>query len=481
MTGERPLSDAGRLATSQRCSVVVPAGGGKTELIVRAVKHLLRPRKKQLVLTHTHAGVSAIRARLKRLGVPASSCQVTTIDGFAKLYASHYPLLAGLEIDTKDELSWDKIREGARRVSGSAHIGRVLTNSYAGVLVDEYQDCSPLQHNLVLALAHHLPTRVVGDPLQGIFGFANSEIVDWKQDVTAQFPRLEVADVGWRWKDSNPRLGHELADVRARLLAGEPIDPRCYRAIRWFEISPEQQRSSCHAAANSHTEVVAIHKWANQCHELARRLGGRFSSMDELAGKDLIKFCAVMDTARGAQRAAEVISFARKCITRLPQGLAAAQKTFREGRLPRTNPGRKNVEVYRMLVAVADESHWRCVLEAMAAIESLQDIFVHRRDCWFEGRRAINLLLTEAKIPDLRTAALRIRDRTRRIGRSHQPRTVSRTLLVKGLEYEHAVVLDADALEDPRELYVALTRGRFAVTVLSATPILQRSPVVLSR
>lgn len=477
MTRGRSLGDAGRLAASPRCSVVLPAGGGKTELIGRAVRHTLHHRKKQLILTHTHAGVGAIKARLKRLGLPASSCRIATLDGFAKQYASHYPLLAGIAIDTEEEPAWDEIREGTRRILGSAHIGQVLCTSYAGVLVDEYQDCSPLQHALVLALADLLPTRVLGDPLQGVFGFADSEIVDWEKDVAAHFPRLEVAEVGWRWKESNPELGDELADVRARLLAGLPIDLGHYSKIRWLKISPEQQISACHDAANLHTEVVAIHKWGNQCHSLARKLSGRFSSMDELAGKDLVKFCDVMDTTEGSRRAAEVISFARKCITGLPSGLAAAEKAFREEKRPRTNPGRKHIEVYRSLVAVADEPHGEHLLEAMAAIESLPKVFVHRRECWYEAKRAINLFRTEDDVSDLRTAALRIRDHARRIGRFDQPRTVSRTLLVKGLEYEHAVVLDADALQDPRELYVALTRGKFAVTVLSKSPVLRRSRV----
>jgi DNA helicase IV len=36
---------------------------------------------------------------------------------------------------------------------------------------------------------------------------------------------------------------------------------------------------------------------------------------------------------------------------------------------------------------------------------------------------------------------------------------VSRPTLIKGLEYDHAIVLDAGR-HDPTSLYVALTRGR---------------------
>jgi hypothetical protein len=46
---------------------------------------------------------------------------------------------------------------------------------------------------------------------------------------------------------------------------------------------------------------------------------------------------------------------------------------------------------------------------------------------------------------------------------------VGTTLLVKGLEFDHAVVLDADAL-DAKNLYVALTRGARSLTVVSRGP-----------
>jgi DNA helicase-2/ATP-dependent DNA helicase PcrA len=48
---------------------------------------------------------------------------------------------------------------------------------------------------------------------------------------------------------------------------------------------------------------------------------------------------------------------------------------------------------------------------------------------------------------------------------------VSRTVLVKGLEFDHALVLDADSM-DAQNLYVAMTRGSRSLTVLSKRPVL---------
>lgn len=44
---------------------------------------------------------------------------------------------------------------------------------------------------------------------------------------------------------------------------------------------------------------------------------------------------------------------------------------------------------------------------------------------------------------------------------------MSRTVLIKGLEFDHAVVLDADR-HNVVNLYVALTRASSTLTVLSA-------------
>ena len=54
-------------AASDRACVVAAAGCGKTRLIADAVKVLEGTR--QLILTHTHAGVNALRYKLRAVGV----------------------------------------------------------------------------------------------------------------------------------------------------------------------------------------------------------------------------------------------------------------------------------------------------------------------------------------------------------------------------------------------------------------------------
>jgi hypothetical protein len=64
-----------------------------------------------------------------------------------------------------------------------------------------------------------------------------------------------------------------------------------------------------------------------------------------------------------------------------------------------------------------------------------------------------------------------VREQSRLIGRPLARRSVGSTLLLKGLEADISVVLNAGAL-NARNLYVAMTRGSRRVLVCSPTPIL---------
>lgn len=157
---------AQNLAKSQRGLVVAPAGCGKTRLIAQAVNY---DQDRQLVLTHTHAGVSAILNHLNTVGVSLSRVRVTTIDSFALRYANAFPDLSGWHAREPKGDQWLEIHTAAERAFQCRAVRRVLRITYRGIYVDEYQDCSAAQHALVRTLAGILPCRILGDPLQAIF------------------------------------------------------------------------------------------------------------------------------------------------------------------------------------------------------------------------------------------------------------------------------------------------------------------------
>ena len=44
----------------------------------------------------------------------------------------------------------------------------VVKNSFQGVFVDEYQDCTIDQHKMIMRFADLMPIHILGDELQGI-------------------------------------------------------------------------------------------------------------------------------------------------------------------------------------------------------------------------------------------------------------------------------------------------------------------------
>jgi AAA domain len=174
-------------------SVTVPAGSGKTELIAATVAKIAAEDGGVLVLTHTHAGVDALRRRMRRLGVPKERITVRTIDSWSFDLIRHYPQLAELRVPAVPV--WGnapQYHKAAMRAARSTAVRRMLRVSHRLVLVDEYQDCLIDQHNLVLGLREAVPTAVFGDPLQRLFNFGHNRPVSWTTDVLRHSPTLAL-------------------------------------------------------------------------------------------------------------------------------------------------------------------------------------------------------------------------------------------------------------------------------------------------
>src|SRR5690348_12273554 len=142
-TGSRMAHAEIDLLSVARGLVIAPAGCGKTQLIADAlVRHAdLKP---ILILTHTNAGVVALRARLDRAGVKPSAYRLSTIDGWAIRLITTFPERAAHSpaIVNGARPNYPAIRVAAANLLRNQHINDVVAASYARLLVDEYQDCS---------------------------------------------------------------------------------------------------------------------------------------------------------------------------------------------------------------------------------------------------------------------------------------------------------------------------------------------------
>jgi hypothetical protein len=470
------MSEVDALLGTRRGAMVAPAGCGKTHLIATAISR--NEAGRSLILTHTHAGVDALRSRLRSTGVSTGSFSIDTIAGWALRYASSYPTSTGVRVGEKPASNdeWNKVYPSATKLLEGGHIRDVIQASYpGGVFVDEYQDCIVEQHQLMLALSNAVPCRVLGDPLQGIFDFGNNTVVSWPEHVEPHFESLDGPVTPYRWLNTNMELGQWLQQVRTNLEKGQPIDlgelPNGVQHVQLEHnagLRAQQQRSACLEALNHRGEsVVVIQQWAGQCHSMGKTLKGTFSCAEPVECKELLDSAEKIGAATGPERVRAVVNFAGLCMTKaasqfksLPDKLAGGQ----------TLRSKKYAGQIAALRAVANSVCCSPVATALESLEAVEGANVYRRELIREMKRAaVEFGTGEHKT--LADAAWEARSRTRVIGRPVVKRCLGRTLLVKGLEFDHAIILDADSL-DRKNLYVAMTRGAKTLTILSSNTVL---------
>lgn len=451
--------------------VIAPAGYGKTHLIALAVR---ASSGRQLILTHTFAGVNSIKAKMAALGVAASKYQVDTIASWALRLCLAYPKTSGWKVENPTSKQWNKLYECCSGLLGKNFIRQAVAATYVGVYVDEYQDCSDLQHTLVCALAEFLPSRILGDPMQAIFDFDEGNPVDWGMSVYPSFTCLGQLEIPWRWeKAGNPKLGAWLKAARKKIEQGQKIDllgerpPSVVRVHTDPEYLSSKQYSSLCNLLNHDESVIALHggdqQSKNKTHLLARSMSGRFSSIEEVEGKNLHSFVKKFVAAKTVQAGFLLaVEFAKKCFTGVTDALTAGT---RRGEVANLRKGTKYPLVLKAANDYLNEPTSSHLKAFFLALKTNPETSAYRRDLLY---RFLNVLKmhVDGEGATLAEAANTYQREMRHTGRpiSHK-KLIGTTLLVKGLEYDHAVILDADAL-NAKDLYVAMTRGSKSLTII---------------
>lgn len=463
----------------ERGSITAPAGCGKTQLIAETlIAHTQS--KPILVLTHTNAGVAALRARLRRAGVPNSAYRVSTIDGFSMRLIAKFPARSGhnpqiLQLH-QPNTDYPAIREAAMQLLQAGHLAQPLRATYARLLVDEYQDCNVVQHAIVSGLAQVLPTCVLGDPMQAIFSFRGNRLVHWANEVQPLFPAAGELRIPWRWRLAGAEnLGQWLLAIRQQLQAGQPVDLRTAPAeVRWVQLNAGtevQQRlvAARTEAPNAQGSVLIIGDSINVQgrHQLTSQTPGAMA-VEAVDLRDLVNFARNFDL-QGANALAQLVEFASSVMT----GVGAANLRTRVESL---RAGRARTPPTAAEAAAIDFVAAPTLGQALRVIDTLAEQHgarVYRPEVLYCCRSAMQAVVGGAA--DFLSAAIQARERNRHLARPIARRSVGSTLLLKGLEADVSVVLHPE-LMTPQNLYVALTRGARHVVVCSPTPIL--TPVV---
>lgn len=458
--------------------VIAPAGFGKTHLIADAVQ---KGTGRALILTHTYAGVNALKKKMRNLGVSTSKYQIDTIASWSLRLCLSYPENSGWIIEHPEDNQWINLYDSCATLLNKHFIGRIIRASYKNVYVDEYQDCSKLQHAMIMRLANLLPCCILGDPLQGIFDFADQPVC-WEEDVHPSFTSLGQLPKPWRWHNAGTgEIGDWLKGVRQKLERQEQINlsPPYPRGIKVYRVDSgedqdKKQFNTCrYFDLKDNEKVVAIHggsaEFKNKGHHLARTLSGGFSSIEEIEGTAIFSFVKNVSKARKPTRKLKLaISFASKCMSAVKESLSAG--TIRGEAVNITN------RVKCPAITAAANSYLispssKNLKNFLLALKKTPSVAPFRRDLL---NRAIHVLTVHSQSPELtlEEAAIKYQGVFRHSGRPvSYPKLIGTTLLVKGLEFDHAIILDAASLSR-KELYVALTRGSKSITIISTSDTL---------
>ena len=473
------MADAEASLTDIRTgAVVAPAGCGKTHLIAEALQRH-ETAKPVLVLTHTNAGVAALRGRLDRAGVAPSRYRLATIDGWALRLLSTFPKRSGASEEVlrveRPKKHYPRLRQLAAALLDGGHLDGVLAASYDRLVVDEYQDCDVGQHDLVVRLARTLPTMVLGDPMQAIFTFGDP-MPGWHNQVLARFPLAAELDIPWRWRNAGTEaFGRWLLDARRALEAGReihlgPAPPE----VEWVHLDGAEDHARQIAAAKTRAPtdggtilVIGDAKNPASQQKLAAQIPGAIT-VEAVDLRSLTEFASGLDFA-APDALHMVVEFADLVMA----GVGAEAFLQRVEDLLEGTADTPPTAAERVALEFAEEPGPKGAAALLEAIGAQPGVRAHRPAVL---RACFQALQACTGTPELsfEEAAIAARERGRLLGRPLPARAVGSTLLLKGLEADVAVILDAARL-DAKNLYVAMTRGARRLVVCSRSQVLDPS------
>lgn len=468
--------------------LIAPAGYGKTHTIVECLKHT---EGKQLILTHTHAGISSIKEKIQKSDIDSAIFSIETISSFAQKYAHAFYTQPDMpDQESKEYHSFVIVK--AVEILKSPTVKKVIGASYSGLFIDEYQDCTTDQHAMILALSEVLPTHVLGDPMQGIFDF-NGDAVDFEKHLSGfdEFPELTTPH---RWcREGNSRgLGETLKIYREKLNSGQPISPtsdadnglhvinvqsgdllnaksyyrKCLnKLIQNPDNKPEFESLLIivpeYEEIKSNGDRVPKGDIKNRAQIRAQIDYSR--SLKLLEAIDDKSFYAIAKRADGL---IEGIARARKKIPRIKRDILDTLFNKHDLDLWFNNVGLKNkarqneeekskrllFRIERFVDTPSVNTLYELILEAKIGLK----LKYKRDEILFSLLRS----LKEASRSNLSVyeAMKESRNTIRRSGRKVHGKCIGTTLLTKGLEFDTVAILDAHRFSSPKHLYVALTR-----------------------
>ena len=477
----RIAMDIEAFLSADKSIVIAPAGYGKTYTIAEAIA-AYKGDKKVLVLTHTHAGIASLREKFAQKGIAAAKYHLDTICSYALNLTKTYHLNKEEIPDESDMTALFAFAlEHTTNILRAKPVKCMLAAKYEHLIVDEYQDCTEKQHQMILEIAKTLKTHMLGDPLQGIFGFRAERVVDFNDPSFAPFyEHCQQLETPWRWNNAGKvALGQDLARIREKLEAGEDVDLSTFPSIICL-VGDEQDYARPQTGIRKqifkelNRDAVIIHPMSTGVNP-RKKVAQQFiryvplQVIEPIDAKDYYEWCDAFDRLVGLPLVRAVAEMMIVACSKTPVNYWINAK----GELKRKSKA-EDVEARNGLEEIVNplcaQKSYGLIAILIDAMSKLYNVTVYRKEF---VRNMVKVLVDANKLGLTATEALvRNRNLVRRSGRGVMKKSIGTTLLTKGLEFDNVVVLNAHKFDSPRHLYVALTRCCKRLVVITNNPVL---------
>ena len=463
------------------------AGCGKTWTAAKFAKAMSArlDHQRVLLLSHTHGACGEFH---RRCAGPGLHIDVETCDSFALKVVSPYAAALGLPFPLdhlvgRAEVPFEAIRSKAvDLVRRSPTVARLIGAQYPVIILDEHQDASLSQHELVMILMQigGSRLRVFGDPMQALHSGGAAQVVDWDALWQGCRDRRELTEPK-RWNDA-PELGRWITAARATLRTGAAVSlddaPREVRVRAATALAGRKKLKDPKLAAeilhafldDGDGRAVVIAHLSDMVRALAQGANWR-AGVNEgavLEHLDALLAEAEDDVVTAAKLAVAFLQFATDIGSGFPKALREGIEKRAQVQLNRSQAGVKQLAWLQPLEAIYAKPDHRGLAAAMDLVAEHPPAGYRIR---FSEHAAALRAVGRTDDPRGHLHALsRLRRR-----RALPPLSTSTVHKAKGLEFRRVLVCPADEQQYPtgtygaRLFYVAISRATHQLTIVTDT------------
>lgn len=472
------MFDLQNFINCQQSLLIAPAGYGKTYTIASCLKIV---DGKHLVLTHTNAGIASIYEKIKALKVSTSSYQIETISSFAQNIALSFSDKTIFPAQEAGKQYYKAIIQRATELIKLKPIRRIIGNSFTGLFVDEYQDCTISQHQFIQNLAEIFPSHLFGDPLQGIFNLDSEDpLVDLDDEkiMGAYLLNKFILNTPWRWKNQNRgELAEDLKNIRTELEINKTpiIDFSLYTNISYFQFDKEQLfkkysesnlKQIIYKILDTNENILFIHSESanrNARIEYVTLFSNRFFLIESIDHDGFYNLAKAIDKIQtnGDNSISDIYEL---LILLFPK--TDIEKWINKDRLTRKQ-GIENEAKYKKIKEAFEGFKNNHELTFLAQIIETIPELTGKKSNYIDIYSSLLCAVKKSSANNTSVYSEMVAQRNiaRRVGRKLFGKSIGTTLLTKGLECDTVVLLEEKPF-DYRNQYVALTRGCKQVIVI---------------